>query len=146
MLDQLYLHRIQHLDKYFSQNISTPPSNTESFTNLMVPSGKELSAYHKGQLSLFPKESGNTFLKWNRDKVAFVELFISVHESKAILGKNDQLVSKKDFIEILMWFFNIRIAQWSRLLNSAMDRKIKRESDYLLELCKIYNEIVNKRL
>lgn len=146
MLDQLYLHRIQHLDKYFSPKVETTPTTALGLSQMVVPTGKELSAYHKGQLSLFPKESGNTYLKWNRDKISFVELFISVHESKAILGKNDQQVSKKDFIELLMWFFNIRIVQWSRLLNSAMDRKVKRESAYLLELCQVYNEIVNKRL
>jgi RteC protein len=143
MLDQLFLHRIQHLDKYFyPQKLVHIPNNVE----YSHPTPKELSAYHSGQLSLFPKESGSTNLKWNRDKVAFVELFISVHESKAILGHNNLPVSKKDFLELLMWFFNIRISQWSRLLNSAMERKIKRESEYLLELSKIYNEMASKRL
>lgn len=142
MLDQLFFHRIQHLDKYFSpKNIVQVPN----IGDISLPTPKELSAYHRGQLSLFPKESGSTCLKWNRDKVAFVELFISVHESKAILGHNDLPVSKKDFLELLMWFFNIRISQWSRLLNSAMERKIKRESEYLLELSKIYNEMASKR-
>lgn len=142
MLDQLYLHRIQHLDKYFSSKIILPLPN---LCDQYIPSSKELSAYHKGQLSLFPKESGSTNLKWARDKVAFVELFVSVHESKAILGKNDLPVSKKDFLELLMWFFNIRISQWSRVLNAAMERKIKRESEYLQELAKIYSEMANKR-
>lgn len=142
MLDQLFFHRIQHLDKFFTSK-STSQSHPIS-VDLSIPSSKELSAYHKGQLSLFPKESGNTFLKWARDKVSFVELFISVHESKAILGKNDQPVSKKDFLELLMWFFNIRISQWPRVLNAAMDRKIKRESEYLAELSRLYREMANK--
>lgn len=143
MPDQLYFHRIQHLDKYFTAK--STGQDPALLGNFSAPTNKELSAYHKGQLSLFPKESGNTFLKWTRDKVAFVELFISVHESKAILGKNDQPVSKKDFLELLMWFFNLRISQWPRVLNAAMDRKIKRESEYLQELNSLYKEMANKR-
>ncbi len=143
MLDQLYFHRIQHLEKYFTVKANT---QIPSLADLTIPTSKELSAYHMGQLSLFPKESGITYLKWKRDKVAFVELFVSVHESKAILGLNDQPVSKKDFMALLMWFFNIRVSQWSRVLNSAMERKIKRESEYLLELNRIFIEMNNKRL
>ena len=143
MLDHLFFHRIQHLEKFFSNKSSKDLTLSDT---LQMPTTKELSAYHKGQLSLFPKESGNTFLKWTRDKVSFVELFVTIYESKAILGKNDQPVSKKDFFEVLMWFFNIRISQWSRLLNAAMDRKIKRESPYLQELSQLYNEMVNRRI
>lgn len=143
MLDQLFFHRIQHLERFCTNKSLKELTHSET---LNIPTSKELSAYHKGQLSLFPKESGNTFLKWTRDKVSFVELFVTIYESKAILGKNDQPVSKKDFLEVLMWFFNIRISQWSRLLNAAMDRKIKRESPYLQELSQLYNEMVNRRI
>lgn len=142
MLEQLIVHRVQHLEKFCT---SKSVAKLVLSDNLSIPTSKELSAYHKGQLSLFPKESGNTFLKWTRDKIAFVELFISVYESKAILGKNDQPVSKKDFFELLMWFFNVRISQWPRMLNAAMDRKIKRESEYLQELNHLYNEMANRR-
>lgn len=95
MLDQLYLHRIHHLDKYFPSKPVVPVTN---LTDLVIPTSKELSAYHLGQLSLFPKNSGATNLKWNREKIAFVELFVSVHESKAIIGKDGKPVSKKDFM------------------------------------------------
>lgn len=143
MLDQLYLHRIHHLDKYFP---SKPVVTVTNLTDLVIPTSKELSAYHLGQLSLFPKNSGATNLKWNREKIAFVELFVSVHESKAIIGKDGKPVSKKDFMELLMWFFNVRISQWSRLINSSGDRKIQRESQYLSELNKIFIGYLDKRL
>jgi hypothetical protein len=141
MLEQLYFHRMQHVEKFFSAK-----NNSPSFSEITIPSAQELSAYHRGQLSLFPKNSNETHLKWSREKIAFVELFITVHESKAIIGKDDKPVSKKDFMELLMWLFNIRIAQWSRLINSSSDRKIIRESPYLTELNKIFIEYIDKRL
>lgn len=143
MLDQLYFHRIQHLDKYFP---SVPTAQVSPFADITIPTSQELSAYHKGQLSLFPKNSGETYLKWSREKIAFVELFVTIHESKAIIGKDDKPVSKKDFMELLMWLFNIRISQWARLINSASDRKIHRESQYLRELNKIFIDYIDRRL
>lgn len=93
---------------------------------------------------MFPANSGFTNLKWNRDKIEFIELFISVHESKAVVGANDKPVTKKDYMALLMWFFNIHIAHWHGSWSYGKDRKVKRESEYLKELVATYNRIVNK--
>jgi hypothetical protein len=66
------------LNKYaIRQNIA---QINQDFT---IPTKQEISAYMSGQLSLFPKGSGMTLIQWQRDKVAFIELFVSVYESKA---------------------------------------------------------------
>jgi len=104
-----------------------------------------MSSFLNGQLSLFQPNSGFTNLKWNRDKIEFIELFISVHESKAIVGTDNRPVTKKDYMALLMWFFNIKISHWQGSLSYGKDRKTKRESEYLKELVSTYNQIVNKR-
>ncbi len=54
LLEQLYLHRISHLNKYAArQNLSLQQQD------LNIPTKQELSAYLSGQLSLFPKGSGS---------------------------------------------------------------------------------------
>lgn len=140
MLDQLFLHRIQFIDKYFSLK-EVPILNGQNG----MPTEKEMSSFLSGQLSLFPPNSGFTNLKWNRDKIEFIELFISVHESNAIIGTNNKPVTKKDYMALLMWFFNIKIAHWHGSLSYGKDRKNKRESEYLKELVGVYNLMANKR-
>jgi hypothetical protein len=104
LLEQLYLHRISHLNKYaIRQNIA---QINQDFT---IPTKQEISAYMSGQLSLFPKGSGMTLIQWQRDKVAFIELFVSVYESNSIKGIDKSKITKKEFFGLLMWFFNIQI-------------------------------------
>lgn len=143
MLDDLFIHRIQFLNKYF-----TPKENPGSFVNanFSPPTIKEMSTYLSGQLSLFPRDSGFTNLKWNRDKIEFIELFICVHESNAVVGTDNKPVTKKDYMALLMWFFNIQISHWQGSLSYGKDRKVKRESEYLKELVEAYNKLVNKRI
>ncbi len=79
LLEQLYLHRISHLNKYAIRQ-----SVTQINSDNTIPTKQELSAYISGQLSLFPKGSGMTLIQWQRDKVSFIELFVSVYESNSV--------------------------------------------------------------
>jgi hypothetical protein len=98
------------------------------------PSSKELSAYLSGQLSLFPKDSGVTNLQWNRNKVDFIELFVALYESNSIKASDQHKLTKKEFIQVLMWFFNIQVGHWERTLLAAKGRKMDSESPFLKEL------------
>jgi len=140
LLDQLFLHRIHYIDKYILPKESNRFQNQER-----LPTKQEMSSFLNGQLSLFPPDSGFTNLKWNRDKIEFIELFISVHESNAIIGTNNKPVTKKDYMALLMWFFNIKIAHWPGSLSYGKERKTKRESEYLKELVGVYNLMVSRR-
>ena len=102
--------------------------------------------HHNGQLSLFPSGSPNTLIQWQKEKVDFVELFVAVYESKSVKAINDQKLSKKDFFEILMWFFNIRIGHWHGTLNAAKSRKIEKGSPYLNELIEAFTHYSAKGL
>ncbi len=142
MLDGLFIHRMQFLNKYF-----IPKAIPQHFSlpDFQVPTTKEISSYLLGQLSLFPRDKGFTNLKWNRDKIEFLELFISLHEIKAVIGMDNKPVTKKDYIELLKWVFNIPIAHWQGSLSYGMDRKIKRESTFLKELVSTYDNLLRKR-
>jgi len=142
MLDGLFIHRMQFLNKYFIPKAIPQHFPTPDF---QVPTKKEISSYRLGQLSLFPRDTGFTNLKWNRDKIEFLELFICLHESNAIIGIDNKPVTKKDYIELLKWVFNIQIAHWHGSLSYGMDRKIKRESTFLKELVSTYDNLLRKR-
>jgi len=142
MLDGLFIHRMQFLNKYFIPKAIPQHFPTSDF---QVPTKKEISSYLLGQLSLFPRDTGFTNLKWNRDKIEFLELFICLHESNAIIGIDNKPVTKKDYIELLKWVFNIQIAHWHGSLSYGMDRKIKRESTFLKELVSTYDNLLRKR-
>ena len=143
MLDALFVHRLQFLNKYFTPKVITQPFPTPE---VILPTSKEISSYLSGQLSLFPRNSGFTSLKWNRDKIEFIELFVSLHECNAVIGTDNKPVTKKDYMLLAMWFFNIPIAHWQGSLSYGKNRKIKRESEFLKELVITYNNLVNKRL
>jgi|GEM_PF-6497756 len=64
LLEQLYLHRIAHLNKFAIRQAVTQVNPDYS-----IPTKQEISAYMSGQLSLFPKGSGITLIQWQRDKV-----------------------------------------------------------------------------
>jgi hypothetical protein len=139
-LEQLYLHRISHLNKYaIRQNIA---QINQDFT---IPTKQELSAYMSGQLSLFPKGSGMTLIQWQRDKVAFIELFVSVYESNAIRGLDKPKITKKEFFGLLMWFFNIQIGNIDSTLQAAKNRKIE-QKPYLKELMDVFDNYCAKGL
>lgn len=142
MLDGLFIHRMQFLNKYFIPKAIPPHFPTHDF---QVPTTKEMSSFLLGQLSLFPRDKGFTNLKWNRDKIEFLELFICLHESKAVIGIDNKPVTKKDYIALVTWVFNIEIAHWAGSLSYGMDRKIKRESTFLKELVSTYDDLIRKR-
>jgi len=119
LLEQLYLHRIAHLNKYALRQ-----SNLQNNQDLSIPTKQEISAYMSGQLSLFPKGSGMTLIQWQRDKVAFIELFVSVYESNSVKAIDRPKITKKEFFGILMWFFNIQIGNIDSTLQAAKNRKI----------------------
>ena len=75
-----------------------------------------------------------------------MELFVAIYESKSVKASNDQKLSKKDFFQILMWFFNIRIGHWHGTLNAAKARKIEKGSPYLNELVRTFSEYAERGL
>lgn len=133
LLEQLYLHRIAHLNKYALRQ-----SNLQSNQDLSIPTKQEISAYMSGQLSLFPKGSGITLIQWQRDKVAFIELFVSVYESNSVKAIDRPKITKKEFFGILMWFFNIQIGNIDSTLQAAKNRKIE-QKPYLKELMEVFD-------
>ncbi len=133
LLEQLYLHRIAHLNKYALRQ-----SNIQSNQDLSIPTKQEISAYMSGQLSLFPKGSGMTLIQWQRDKVAFIELFVSVYESNSVKAIDRPKITKKEFFGILMWFFNIQIGNIDSTLQAAKNRKIE-QKPYLKELMEVFD-------
>jgi hypothetical protein len=133
LLEQLYLHRITHLNKYALRQ-----SNLQSNQDLSIPTKQEISAYMSGQLSLFPKGSGMTLIQWQRDKVAFIELFVSVYESNSVKAIDRPKITKKEFFGILMWFFNIQIGNIDSTLQAAKNRKIE-QKPYLKELMEVFD-------
>jgi hypothetical protein len=133
LLEQLYLHRISHLNKYAIKQAATLASPDYS-----VPTKQEISAYLSGQLSLFPMGSGITLIKWQRDKVAFLELFVSVYESNSVKGIGKPKITKKAFFGLLMWFFNIQIGNIDSTLQAAKNRKIE-QKPYLKELMEVFD-------
>lgn len=99
--------------------------------------------YLSGQLSLFPKESGNTLIEWKRDKVDFIELFVAVFESNAVKSISKSKMSRKEFFGLLMWFFNIQIGNLDSSLTAAKNRKIEHRP-YLKELVEVFEEYCDK--
>ena len=133
LLEQLYLHRIAHLNKYALRQ-----SNLQNNQDLSIPTKQEISAYMSGQLSLFPKGSGMTLIQWQRDKVAFIELFVSVYESNSVKAIDRPKITKKEFFGLLMWFFNIQIGNIDSTLQAAKNRKIE-QKPYLKELMEVFD-------
>jgi hypothetical protein len=113
-------------------------SNLQSNQDLSIPTKQEISAYMSGQLSLFPKGSGITLIQWQRDKVAFIELFVSVYESNSVKAIDRPKITKKEFFGLLMWFFNIQIGNIDSTLQAAKNRKIE-QKPYLKELMEVFD-------
>lgn len=132
-LEQLVKHKMAQLDQFYLTN---RPQYTSSFQSTQ----KELSAYLSDQLSLFPKDSGTTLLQWNRSKVDFIELSIALFESNSIKLNDQRKLTKKELIQILMWFFNIQVGHWERSLLAAKNRKKDSESPYLKELVSTFSD------
>jgi hypothetical protein len=91
-----------------------------------------------GQLSLFPKGSGITLIQWQRDKVAFLELFVSVYESNSVKAIDKAKITKKEYFGLLMWFFNIPIVNIDSTLQAAKNRKIE-QKPYLKDLMDVFD-------
>jgi len=127
------LHRITHLNKYVNRQTAAPPSSEYA-----IPTKQEISAYMSGQLSLFPKGSGITLIQWQRDKVAFLELFVSVYESNSVKAIDKSKITKKEYFGLLMWFFNIPIGNIDSTLQAAKNRKIE-QKPYLKELMDVFD-------
>jgi hypothetical protein len=133
LLEQLYLHRISHLNKYAIRQ-----NTLQNSQDLIIPTKQEISAYMSGQLSLFPKGSGMTLIQWQRDKVAFLELFTAVYESNSIKAINRPKMTKKEYFGLLTWFFNIQIGNIDSTLQAAKNRKIE-QKPYLKELMDVFD-------
>jgi hypothetical protein len=137
-LEKLYSHRITHLEKY-----SHKLRSSDDFTDPTLPTKQELSTYHRGQLSLFPKDSGMTLIQWSREKVDFLELFTSVYDSKAIKSIGGKKFNKKEFFGLVTWFFNIQIPNLENSLQSMRNRKIS-QAPYLTELQELFVNYINR--
>jgi hypothetical protein len=138
LLEQLFLHRIAHLNKFALRQVVTQIN-----PDYTIPTRQEISAYMSGQLPLFPKGSGFTLVQWQRDKVAFVELFVSVYESNSVKGIDKSKITKKEFLGLLMWFFNIQIGNIDSTLQAAKNRKIE-QKPYLKELMEVFDNYCAK--
>lgn len=137
-MEKLYSHRITHLEKY-----SHKLRASDDYTDQTLPTKQELSTYHRGQLSLFPKDSGMTLIQWSREKVDFLELFTSVYDSKAIKSIGGKKFNKKEFFVLLTWFFNIQIPNLENSLQSMRNRKIS-QAPYLTELQELFVNYINR--
>jgi len=137
-LEKLYSHRITHLEKY-----SYKLRASDDYSDQTLPTKQELSTYHRGQLSLFPKDSGMTLIQWSREKVDFLELFTSVYDSKAIKSIGGKKFNKKEFFGLLTWFFNIQIPNLENSLQSMRNRKIS-QAPYLTELQELFVNYINR--
>jgi hypothetical protein len=127
MLEELFRHRILHINKFCL------PKNNPIIHDPDLPTKQEISAYLAGQLSLFPKGSGLTLIQWKREKVEFIELFIAVYESNSVISTSKSKLTRKEFFGLLMWFFNIQIGNLDSSLTAAKNRKIE-NSPFLKEL------------
>ncbi len=58
----------------------------------------------------------------------------SYYICQSIKSIDHQKITKKDFIQLLMWFFNFKVGNWETTLSAAKSRKLERESPYLKEL------------
>lgn len=139
LLDGFIKHKISQLDKFYLPATIIKSEASE-------PNRKEISAYLSGQLSLFPKNSGITHLLWVRSKVDFIELFSTVYDCRSIKSTSSQKFSKKEFIKLLMWFFNVNIGHWETTLSAAKNRKLDRESPFLKELLEQFSNQINRSL
>jgi hypothetical protein len=138
MLEELFRHRILHINKFCL------PKNNPIIHDPDLPTKQEISAYLAGQLSLFPKGSGLTLIQWKREKVEFIELFIAVYESNAIKSTTKDKITRKEFFGLLMWFFNIRIGNLDSSLTAAKNRKIEHRP-YLKELLDAFESYCDRK-
>jgi len=136
----LFRHRISHLNKFCLSTASQIIHDPDA----IIPTKKELSAYMSGQLSLFPKGSGTTLIEWKRDKVDFIELFISVYESNAVKHASKSNLTRKEYFGLLMWFFNVQIGNLDSSLTAAKNRKIEHRP-FLKELMDVYESYCDKK-
>ena len=140
MLEELFRHRIVHINKFcLSRNFPTIHD-----PDFILPTKQELSAYLSGQLSLFPKGSGSTLIRWKRDKVDFIELFIAVYESNSVISTSKSKLTRKEFFGLLMWFFNIQIGNLDSPLTAAKNRKIENRP-FLKELLDAFESYCNRK-
>ena len=138
MLEELFRHRILHINKFCL------PKNNPIIHDPDLPTKQEISAYLAGQLSLFPKGSGLTLIQWKREKVEFIELFIAVYESNAIKSTTKDKITRKEFFGLLMWFFNIQIGNLDSSLTAAKNRKIENRP-FLKELLDAFESYCNRK-
>jgi hypothetical protein len=105
----------------------------------------ELNGYRKVKLALFPNCGEQpTMLKWNKDKVAFVEMVISLIVSGSLIGVGCKL-RDKDVFAFMIWMFNIPVADVYGTLKASKLRKTS-DSSFLLELEKALKEYKEKDL
>lgn len=100
------------------------------------PTPNEMKSQLAGQLSLFPTGASEPLLKWNSEKVDFVELLTALYESESVVGIKAKL-TKKDFFQFLQWAFNVPIGDVNGTLKAAKNRKTM-EAPYLSHLVNVY--------
>lgn len=96
------------------------------------------------QLTLFPQGSNKTKIKWNKDKVALVELLTAMIESGSLTGVDCEL-TRKDIFAFFLWALNIPIADVNGSLKAAKNRKTV-EAPFLQELEEAYRKYREKFL
>ena len=133
----------KHLDnlKHFFEYRQTLLNKAAQLRRLQLlpegtPTPNEMKSHLSGQLSLFPTGATEPLLKWNSEKVHFVELLTALYESDSVIGTNTKL-TKKDFFQFLQWVFNIQIADVSGTLKAAKSRKTV-DAPFLSRLVAVY--------
>ena len=84
-----------------------------------------------------------TLIQWKREKVDFLELFLSVYDSKAVKSIDGKKFNRKEFFGLLSWFFNIQIPNLENSLHSMKHRKIE-QAPYLTELQQLFVNYLNR--
>ena len=138
-LDEQWKH-LDDLKHFFEhrQNLLNKAANLKRLQLLpeSLPTPTEIKSRLSGQLSLFPTGASETLLKWNSEKVHFVELLTALYESDAVIGINGKL-TKKDFFQFLQWAFNVQIGDVNGTLKAAKSRKTM-DAPYLSHLVNVY--------
>jgi hypothetical protein len=140
LLEELFTHRINHIERYCN------PKQSSFLLPTSLPTSKELESYAKGQLLLFPTGSPNTGAHWKRSAVDFAEVFSAIYASNAIKAQDGSNLFKKDFFALMMWALNLPIGHIEGTINKGRSRKTDTGSPYLNELATNFKEMISSKL
>ncbi|OYU82587.1 MAG: hypothetical protein CFE24_14695 [Flavobacterium sp. BFFFF2] len=136
-LEYYFSHRIKNINKSIKNNQNSGGIH-------YLSNSKEIRSQLNGQLKLFPTESAFTLLKWNIEKVHFVELVTALFESGCLIGIDVRL-TKIELFNFLMWAFNVHVADINGTLKAAKNRKTV-EAPFLTRLFNSYMSYKSKDL